>query len=321
MTNRTKLFISYSHEDIRWLQAVKEQLAVLEREGLLDVYEDTQLLAGEAWFDRLDAEMTSAKVGLLLISAPFLSSGFIRNEEIPRLFDRHAAGGMIIFPLLVRPCSWQHVGWLSKLQLRPQDTKRRPKAVAAYSGAARDQVLADVASEIARIVTASVSGQVANYASEKTVLQRSTDSPQSEDSRKFKAECIAFSDRRVGGRNLGGEPFLGDNSMNSFDKFLELHQVDARQKVEIAQGFLWYHCRATGQKDADIDTIMAYFKAASVAPTSSQELDREFRSTTHGVTALNNHFRVLQNSAAWFNERYESAVFGSNLPVFAVQRL
>lgn len=321
MTNRTKLFISYSHEDIRWLHAVKEQLAVLEREGLLDVYEDTQLQAGEAWFDRLDAEMTSAKVGLLLISAPFLSSGFIRNEEIPRLFDRHAAGGMTIFPLLVRPCSWQHVGWLSKLQLRPQDTKRRPKAVAAYSGAARDQVLADVANEIARIVTASVSGQAANHAPEKALVQSSSDSRPSEDSRKFKAESIAFRAPRVGGTNLDGEHFPGDNSMNSFDKFLELHRVDARQQVEIAQGFLWYHCRATGQKDADIDTIMAYFKAASVAPPSSQELDREFRSRTNGITALNNHFRVRQDSAAWFNLKYESAVFRSNLPVFSVQRL
>ena len=153
------------------------------------------------------------------------------------------------------------------------------------------------------------------------MLQSSTDSRQSENSRKFKAESIAFRAPRVGGRNPDGEHDPGDKAMNSFDKFLEFHQVDARQQVEIAQGFLWYHCRATGQKDADIDTIMAYFKAASVAPPSSQELDREFRSGTIGIIALNNHFRVRQVSAAWFNMKYEKAVFGSNLPVFAVQRL
>ncbi len=152
MDSRTKLFISYSHKDIRWLEALKEQLAVLERERLLDVYEDTQLCAGEKWYDRLHAEMSTAKVGLLLISAPFLSSDFIRNEEVPKLFNRHENGGMFIYPLLVRPCPWKAVDWLSKLQVRPQDAMRRTKAISAYSGAARDQVLADVASEIASLV-------------------------------------------------------------------------------------------------------------------------------------------------------------------------
>ena len=132
MDSRTKLFISYSHKDIRWLEAVKEQLAVLEREGLLDVYEDTQLLAGENWYDRLHAEMSTAKVGLLLISAPFLSLYFIRNEEVPKLFNRHEKAGMFIYPLLVRPCPWKAVDWLSKLQVRPQDAMRRIKAISAY---------------------------------------------------------------------------------------------------------------------------------------------------------------------------------------------
>jgi hypothetical protein len=162
MGNRTKLFISYSHEDTDWLKAVREQLAVLEREGLLDVYADTQLQAGEAWYDRLHSEMSTAKVGLLLISAQFLSSAFIRNEEVPKLFDRHADGGMVIYPLLVRPCPWQKVTWLSKFQIRPQDAKGRPKAVRAYSGAARDQVLADVASEIASMVVAAEPSQGSN---------------------------------------------------------------------------------------------------------------------------------------------------------------
>jgi hypothetical protein len=41
------LFISYSHKDIKWLNAVKEQLAVLEAEALVSMCKDTQLKAGE----------------------------------------------------------------------------------------------------------------------------------------------------------------------------------------------------------------------------------------------------------------------------------
>ena len=155
MATRKRVFISYSHTDRVWLQRICEQLAVLEREGLIDVFTDSQIGAGEDWFARLHTEMLKAKVGLLLVSAPFLSSAFIRDEEIPRLFDKHAAGGMTIYPLLIRPCPWKRVKWLSQLQLRP------PNAVPVSSlrGANREQALATVADEIASLVVSGARGR------------------------------------------------------------------------------------------------------------------------------------------------------------------
>ena len=154
MGDRRKLFISYSHEDARWLTAIKEQLAVLEAEGLLTICDDSQLEVGEDWFAQLHEQLLSARLGLLLVSAPFLSSKFVRREEIPQLLQRHADGGMRIYPLLVRPCPWEQVQWLARLQLRPQDARRRPKPVIAFEGAARQQVLANVTNEIAELIRA-----------------------------------------------------------------------------------------------------------------------------------------------------------------------
>ena len=152
MSNRDKLFISYSHKDIKWLNAVKEQLAVLEAEGLVSMCKDTQLKVGEVWYQQLNEMMLSARLGLLLISAPFLSSKFVREEEIPRLFARHKEGGMTIYPLLVRPCPWERVPWLAQLQLRPQDAQRRTRALSTFEGAIREQIIVDVANEIAGLV-------------------------------------------------------------------------------------------------------------------------------------------------------------------------
>lgn len=148
MSQRERLFISYSHKDKRWLACVREQLDVLEREGLIDVFEDTRIGAGEDWSERLHEEMLRAKVGLLLISAPFLTSAFIREQEIPTLFAKHEQAGMKIYPLLVRPCPWQQVKWLARLQIRPPGAK----PISAMSNAVREQVLADVATEIAELV-------------------------------------------------------------------------------------------------------------------------------------------------------------------------
>ena len=94
---RTKVFISYSHEDAEWMERLKKQLGVLERQGLLDVWVDTELKAGEEWHNRLHQEMLSAKVAVLLVSADFLTSDFVcggttncdvghRNRSIDRGF-------------------------------------------------------------------------------------------------------------------------------------------------------------------------------------------------------------------------------------------
>jgi TIR domain len=79
---RRKVFISYSHKDARWLDRVREQLAVLEREGLIDIFEDTRIGAGEEWYPRLNDEMLEARLSLLLISPAFLPlmSPFVTAE-------------------------------------------------------------------------------------------------------------------------------------------------------------------------------------------------------------------------------------------------
>lgn len=145
---RRKLFISYSHKDARWLRPVREQLEVLEKTGALDIFEDSQIEAGAKWYDRLEQEMLQSDVALFLISATFLSSDFIRNEEVPRLLDRYKSAGAILYPLLLRDCAWQEVSWLREIQMRPQTA--RP--VLSFKGAARDKCLADVAREIAYLL-------------------------------------------------------------------------------------------------------------------------------------------------------------------------
>src|SRR5690349_18378533 len=106
---RTKIFISYSHEDNVWREHLVKQLRVLACEGLLDVWDDLMIGAGEDWSKHLHQQMLQARIAVLLLSANFLASDFIRREEIKTLFEQHEARGMAIYPLLVRDCPWQVV--------------------------------------------------------------------------------------------------------------------------------------------------------------------------------------------------------------------
>ncbi|MGF1547226.1 MAG: toll/interleukin-1 receptor domain-containing protein [Thiotrichales bacterium] len=119
----TKVFISYSHQDEVWKNRLQTQLTVLEMEGLLSVWEDQQIEAGDDWFPEIERALNGADVAILLISANFLGSKFIRGTEVPRLLERRKKEGIRVIPLILKPCLWQTVEWLTPIQGRPKDNK------------------------------------------------------------------------------------------------------------------------------------------------------------------------------------------------------
>lgn len=115
------VFISYSHQDRKWQEELEKQLRTLMAEGLLRVWSDQAIRAGENWYEKILGALADASVAILLISADYLNSEFVRYEEIPRLLQRRQEEGMIIIPVICRPCSWRQVPWLSSMLVRPQD--------------------------------------------------------------------------------------------------------------------------------------------------------------------------------------------------------
>jgi tetratricopeptide (TPR) repeat protein len=115
------VFISYSHLDESWKDQLVRQLGVLEMEDAYVVWDDRKIDAGDGWRTEIAAAMERARVAVLLISADFLTSKFIRGTEVPRLLQRRAEEGLRIIPLIVRPCPWQGVEWLAEIQCRPKD--------------------------------------------------------------------------------------------------------------------------------------------------------------------------------------------------------
>lgn len=132
------VFVSYSHKDEPWKDRLVTQLRVLVEEGVLDVWQDRQIEGGDDWRAEIVSAVNAATVAVLMISPNFLTSKFILGEEVPHLLKRRQREGLRIIPLIVRPCAWQRVKWLSRIQSRPKDG--RP-----LSGANDHQVEADLA--------------------------------------------------------------------------------------------------------------------------------------------------------------------------------
>jgi hypothetical protein len=120
-TSRPLIFISYSHKDEAWKDRLVIHLNVLQYHDSLEIWDDRRIGAGEDWFHEIEAALNTSTIALLLISANFLTSKFITEEEVPRLLQRRAQEGLRLIPVILEPCAWQKVPWLARIQARPKD--------------------------------------------------------------------------------------------------------------------------------------------------------------------------------------------------------
>ncbi|HXU28974.1 MAG TPA: toll/interleukin-1 receptor domain-containing protein [Thermoanaerobaculia bacterium] len=91
--SKPTVFVSYSRHDREWKDRLVHHLEVLEREGLLDVWDHSRIPVTTDWLPEIEGAITRAKVAVLLVSVDFLRSDFIRNQEVPEFLVRRKANG------------------------------------------------------------------------------------------------------------------------------------------------------------------------------------------------------------------------------------
>jgi hypothetical protein len=99
-----RIFISYAHQDRPYLDRLLVHLRPLEREQVIDLFGDHRIKAGEDWRKRIEVALVASKAAVLLISADFLASDFIVNNELPPLLEGAEKRGTRIIPVIVKPC-------------------------------------------------------------------------------------------------------------------------------------------------------------------------------------------------------------------------
>ena len=109
-TPRTKVFISYSHNDREWLDRLQVHVKPLVREGL-EIWDDTRIMPGARWNDEIQSALDAAKVAVLLVSADFLASDYIADTELSALLAAAEHEGAVILPVIISS------SWFSKTQV------------------------------------------------------------------------------------------------------------------------------------------------------------------------------------------------------------
>jgi hypothetical protein len=140
------VFVSYSRHDEAWRKRVEKHLGVLDHE--LDVWSDERITLGDDWRYRIRAALESASAAVLLVSADFLTSPFIRSEEVPALLERRRRDGVRVVPVIVQDCAWRQVSWLASMQAHP----RAARPLAARNEAEQEEALTELARQLGQLV-------------------------------------------------------------------------------------------------------------------------------------------------------------------------
>lgn len=144
------VFISYSHQDVRFLELLMVHLRVLERQdpGPIQIFTDQGISPGESWWEQIQSEISKAAVVILLVTPDYLASSFLMQGELPQILAHAEDDGAVILPLLVKPSTFDIVPGLSRFQvLNPTH-----KTLAEMRPAERDRFLTSVAETVEQVV-------------------------------------------------------------------------------------------------------------------------------------------------------------------------
>ncbi len=143
---KKKVFISYSHDDIGSRKKMQQYLVNIEREGLIEIWQDGLIKAGEDWDKNIKIIMQNADICILLISQELISSSYAHEVEFKTIMERHKNDKCRIIPILIKDCDWKN--WhvyppdiaealgkkktdyqISNFQFLPLDKNKRVKAI------------------------------------------------------------------------------------------------------------------------------------------------------------------------------------------------
>lgn len=118
----TTLFFSYSHKDEDLRNELETHLSLLKRQGIISTWHDRRISAGSEINSVISAELESAQIILLLVSAAFLASDYCYEIEMNRALQKHAEKSAVVIPVILHPCDW-HSSLFGGLRATPTDGK------------------------------------------------------------------------------------------------------------------------------------------------------------------------------------------------------
>ncbi len=124
-------FISYSHDDAPYFKEFSYGLKkVIQNTEHFEwsVWDDSNIHVGTFWDDEIQNNIKNCNIAILLVSVGFMASKYIKEKEFQEFNKRYAEKGILIVPIVFKPCDFNRWEDLSKLQFFKPDGKNYGKS-------------------------------------------------------------------------------------------------------------------------------------------------------------------------------------------------
>ncbi|MGM9510694.1 COR domain-containing protein [Larkinella sp. GY13] len=147
---KLRIFFSYSHKDEVYRKELDVHMAMLKRSGRIETWYDREIKAGEEWNDKIKEQLELADIALLMISADFLNSDYIWEQELGILRKRlEQKDGIVVIPIFTRPCDTTDFDMM-RFQGGQRDHQSRLPWISSSSD--KDEVYSGIVSEIRKTI-------------------------------------------------------------------------------------------------------------------------------------------------------------------------
>ena len=137
-----RLFISYCHRDRAYIDRFVSHLSPLrERGGLIDLWYDQDILAGDDFWERIEEHLADRDIVCLMLSANYLASPACK-KEMEQAFVIMQQRSISIIPILLTDCGWKHFSEISSLNILPLEAN--PVASFSDQDVAWEQVISGI---------------------------------------------------------------------------------------------------------------------------------------------------------------------------------
>lgn len=123
-----KVFVSYAHKDQEYFDVFQkeftEHLNNSNRYKFTN-FDDKQLTLGKDWNERLEQEIEECDLGILLMSAAFLNSEYIREKEFRAMLEKvETESSFTVCPVYFKSFDFEEFDFLKKYQVfKPNGAK------------------------------------------------------------------------------------------------------------------------------------------------------------------------------------------------------
>lgn len=105
---KKSVFVCYSHENIKDKQNLQKFLNNLITDGLIDLWEDGQIDAGDDWDQKIKNKLETADICILLVSQDLITSKYVNDVEFKRILERQMNKDCRVIPVILKPCDWKY---------------------------------------------------------------------------------------------------------------------------------------------------------------------------------------------------------------------